>query len=84
MRINDFDSQWHFVPDRPEAIRGFRRTNRAIMVFLTVFVLGLFLALMFSQPARNSITAKHFGPTAAQKANVLAPQHAPTPGPQTR
>ena len=84
MRIDDFDSQWHFVPDRPEAMLGFRRTNQAIMVFVAVFVIGLFVALMYSQPARNAITATHFSSPAAQKAKVLAPQHAATPGPQTR
>lgn len=84
MRIDDFDSQWHFVPDRPEAIRGFRRTNQAIMVFFTVFVLGLFVALMYSQPARNAITATHFGSTIVHKAKALSPQQAPAPKPENR
>jgi hypothetical protein len=84
MRIDDFDSQWHFVPDRPEAIRGFRRTNQAMMVFFAVFVLGVFVAMMVSPPVRNSITATHLGSTIVQKAKALAPQHAPAPQPETR
>jgi hypothetical protein len=67
MRIDDFDSKWHFVPDRPEAIQRFRRTNRAIVVFWLIFVLGLFLAMTVSQPVSNSITATQFSPTSVHK-----------------
>ena len=84
MRINDFDSEWHFVPDRPEAIRGFRRTNRAMIVVFAVFMVGMFVAMMVSQPIRNSATATHFGSTVVHKVKALAPQHAAAPGPQTR
>jgi hypothetical protein len=84
MRIDDFDSQWHFVPDRPEAIRGFRRTNRAMILFFAVFVLGVFVAMMVSQPVRSSITATHLGATAVHKVKALAPQHAASPAPQNR
>jgi hypothetical protein len=84
MRKDDFDSQWHFVPDRPEALRRFRQTNRAMILFVAVFVLGVFVSLMISQPVRKSVTATHFGSTTVQKAKALSPQHAPVPGPQTR
>jgi hypothetical protein len=84
MRIDDFDSQWHFVPDRPEAIRGFRQTNRAMILVIAIFVLGVFVAMMVSPPVRNSITATHFGSTVVQKTKALAPQHAPAPKPETR
>ncbi len=84
MRIDDFDSEWHFVPDRPEALRRFRQTNRAMILFFAVFVLGVFVAMMVSQPARNSVTARHFGATVVQKTKALGPQHAAAPPPQTR
>ena len=75
MRIDDFDSEWHFVPDRPEAIRRFRRTNRAIILFCLIFVLGLFLALMVSQPLSNFISTTQFSPTPpVHKAKALASQ----------
>ena len=84
MRIDDFDSEWHFVPDRPEAIRSFRRTNRAMILFFAVFVLGVFVAMMVSQPVHNSITATKFGATVEHKAKALTPQHTAPPAPQNR
>jgi hypothetical protein len=84
MRIDDFDSQWHFVPARPEAIPGFRRTNRFIILFIAVFVLGVFVSLLVSPPVRNAVTATHFGAAAVHKVKALAPQHPAAPGPQTR
>jgi hypothetical protein len=84
MRMDDFDSQWHFVPDRPEAIRRFRQTNRAMILFFAIFVLGVFVAMMVSQPVRDSVTARHFGATLVQKTKALAPQHATAPAPQPR
>jgi hypothetical protein len=84
MRIDDFDSEWHFVPDRPEAIRVFRRTNRAMILFIAVFVVGVFVAMMLSQPVHNSVTATHLGSTVVHKVKALGPQHPAAPGPQTR
>ncbi|MGB9473594.1 MAG: hypothetical protein WCE87_00835 [Candidatus Udaeobacter sp.] len=75
MRIDDFDSEWHFVPDRPEAIRRFRRTNRAMILVCLIFVLGLFLAMTVSHPVRNSISTTQFSPTPpVHKTKALAPQ----------
>jgi hypothetical protein len=84
MRLENFDSEWHFVPDRPEAIRRFRRTNRFMILFFAVFVLGVFVALMVTQPVRDSVTATHYGSPAAQKAKSLGPQHATAPAQETR
>jgi hypothetical protein len=84
MRLNDFDSQWHFVPDRPESLRRFRQTNRAMILFFAIFILGVFIALIVTQPAHNSVTASHFGATQVEKTKALAPQHATAPPPQTR
>jgi hypothetical protein len=84
MRIDDFDSQWHFVPDRPEAIQGFRRTNRVMFVFFALFVVGVFVSMMVLQPLRNAVTATHFGTTLVQKAKVRGPNHPAPPSPQTR
>ena len=84
MRIDDFDSQWHFVPDRPEANRRFRQTNRAMIAVIAVFVLGVFVSIMVAQPVRNSVAATHFGATPVQKTNALAPRHAISPPPQPR
>jgi hypothetical protein len=84
MRIDDFDSQWHFVPVRPEAFRAFRRTNRLMIVILAALVLAVFIATVAPQPVRNAVTATKFGSAIVHKVKALAPQHAPTPGAQTR
>jgi len=84
MRMPDFDSEWRFVPDRPEALRGFRRTNSAMIVFVAVFVLGVFLAMMVSGPVLNTFTATHYGPAPVHKAKALAPNRPAPPGPQNR
>jgi hypothetical protein len=84
MRTDDFDSQWHFVPDHPEALPRFRRTNRAIILLFAVFVFGIFIGLIVSRTASEPVTATHFSPPPVQKARSLAPQHAPAPVPQSR
>jgi hypothetical protein len=84
MRIDDFDSEWHFVPDHPEALPRFRRTNRTIILIFAVLVLGVFVATVVSPPARNSVSAMHPGATLVQKAKALSPQHPAAPGPQSR
>jgi hypothetical protein len=84
MRPDDFDSQWHFVPDQPEAFPAFRRVNRVMIAILAVLVTGIFIATIAPQPVRNAATAKHFGSTPVHKVKVLAPNHTPAPGPQTR
>ncbi len=84
MRMHDFDSKWHFVPDHPEAIPGFRRTNRAVIAYFVLFVLGLFVAMTVSLPVRNSVTATKFGARLEHKAQGLASQHTALPAPQTR
>jgi hypothetical protein len=84
MRSGDFDSQWHFVPDHPEALPRFRRTNRTIILLFAVFVLGVFIGLIVSGRASDSVTAKHFAAPNVQKAKSLSPQKAPAPVPQSR
>jgi hypothetical protein len=84
MRIDDFDSQYHFVPDQPEAFPAFRRVNRVMIVILAVLVIGIFIATIFPRPIRNSVTATHFGSATVHKTRVLAPTHAASPGPQSR
>lgn len=84
MRIDDFDSQWHFVPFRPETFRGYRRTNRVWIVVLAALVIGIFIATVAPQPVRNAVTATHFGATAVQKVKALAPNHPTAPSSQTR
>ena len=84
MRIDDFDSEWHFVPDQPDAIRSFRRTNRYMIVFFAVFVLGIFVAMMVSQTVQDSITATHYVSPVVQKTRALRPQHATAPAAETR
>jgi hypothetical protein len=84
MRLDDFDSQWHFVPDSPESMPAFRRTNRVMILILAVFLIGLFVAMLAPRPARNSVTATHFGSTPVHNAKVLAPQHAAAPAPEPR
>jgi hypothetical protein len=83
MRIDDFDSQWHFVPNQPEAFPAFRRVNRVMIAILAVLVIGIFIATL-AQPARNPVTATKFGSAIVHKAKSLAPQHAPAPPPQIR
>jgi hypothetical protein len=84
MRIDDFDSQWHFVPDRPEALPGFRRSNRVMIVYCAIFVIGVFVSMMASRPVSNPATATKFGSTPVQHMKALAPQHATAPGAQSR
>jgi Na+/serine symporter len=84
MRIDDFDSQWHFVPFRPELFQNYRRTNRIWIVILAAIVIGVFIATVAPQPVRNAVTATHFGAAAVQKVKALAPNHPPAPPPQPR
>lgn len=84
MRIDDFDSKWHFVPNQPEAFPAFRRVNRLMIAILAVLVIGVFIATIAAQPARNAVTATKFGSAVVHKAKFLAPQHAPVPPPQSR
>jgi hypothetical protein len=84
MRIDDFDSQWHFVPTQPEAFPAFRRVNRVMIAILAVFLISLFIAIFARQPAPNAVTAAKFGSTLVHKAKSLSPQHAPAPPPQSR
>ncbi|HEY2819739.1 MAG TPA: hypothetical protein VGJ06_01755 [Candidatus Acidoferrum sp.] len=84
MRFDDFNSQWHFVPVQPEAFRAFRRGNRVMFAILAVLVVGVFIAMIAPRPVHNAVTATKFGSAAVHKVKVLAPQHAATPGAQSR
>ena len=84
MRMDDFDSQYHFVPFQPEAVRTYSRTNRLWIVLLAVFVVGVFIATMAPRRVRNAVTATKFGAAVRHKAKTLAPNHAAASGPQSR
>jgi hypothetical protein len=84
MRIDDFDSQYHFVPFQPDLSQNYRRTNRLWIAILAVLVIGAFIATVAPQPARNAVTATHFGAAPVHNPTALAPNHPAPPSPQIR
>jgi hypothetical protein len=77
MRIDDFDSQWHFVPTQPEAFPAFRRVNRVMIAILAVFLISLFIAIFARQPAPNAVTAAKFGSTLHRRRRIFLPAIVP-------
>ena len=84
MRMDDFDSQYHFVPFQPEVFQIYSRTNRIWIMILAVLVIGAFIATVAPQPVRNAVTSTHFGAAPVHNVSALAPNHPAPPGPQTR
>jgi hypothetical protein len=58
---------WHFVPYKPEIVRNFRRWNVAMILVLTLLVVGV-LAIAFTPKLPQAAAPPQIAPSAAHPA----------------